>query len=132
MSLFRFNVTGNVPNIPRTFQVHQIKKEWSETSATSSYRTEGVEWSSPYLALDGSDADAITVSTVNSRESKAQPGYIEFDITQAVQNWVSNDQPNYGVMIYATNEHERGLDVRFYSRESESGRQPMLVVSCSN
>ncbi len=44
-------------------------------------------------------------------------GYMEFDITAAVQNWQSGD-PNHGLLIWATNELEEGRDIRFASKES--------------
>ena len=36
---------------------------------------------------------------------------MEFDITQAVTNWLSG-QPNYGVVISATNEQIKGREAR--------------------
>ena len=35
----------------------QVRQEWSESQATSTYRLTGQRWSRPWLALDGSDAD---------------------------------------------------------------------------
>ena len=36
----------------------KVKQEWSETQANSVYRLTGQKWSTPYLALNGSDADS--------------------------------------------------------------------------
>ena len=47
------------PFIPRYMQVHLVKKFWRETQATSSRRYSGAYWSSPWLGLDGTDAEAV-------------------------------------------------------------------------
>ena len=49
------------PYIPRTLQVHQVKKSWNETQATSIYRSARERWSQPYLALDGTDVVAYSL-----------------------------------------------------------------------
>ena len=46
-------------------------------------------------------------------------GYIEFDITEAMRNW-QDGQPNYGVLLLATNEAALGRDTRFYSNAYSS------------
>ena len=42
------SITYN-PFIPRYMQVHQVKKYWSETQATSTKRYSGANWSSPWF-----------------------------------------------------------------------------------
>ena len=56
---------------------------------------------------------------------------MEFDITQAAKNWLSG-QPNYGVVISATNEEIQGREARFYSREhgSDWRLHPIMSVLC--
>jgi hypothetical protein len=48
---------AQVPFVSRPLQVHQVKKQWSESQATSTYRLSNQPWSQPWLALDGTDAD---------------------------------------------------------------------------
>ena len=122
-------VRGMSPDIPRTLRVHQVKKEWNETQATSALRLQSVIWSAPYLALDGRDAysnfqDEVTV--YSGRPS----GYMEFDVTEAVRNWVKGD-PTYGLLVMAKNVHEVGRDLRFGSREhSDYTKHPFVNVLC--
>ncbi|MGJ8945940.1 hypothetical protein AB9K17_23915, partial [Salmonella enterica subsp. enterica serovar Kentucky] len=48
------------PYTPRHLRVNRIKKAWSESQATSTYRFTGVPWAEPYLALNGTDAASIS------------------------------------------------------------------------
>ena len=116
-----------VPYISRQLRVHQVKKSWSESQATTTYRSTGQRWSRSYLALDGTDAVATPQGDVVMYPG--QPSrYVEFDITEAAKNWKSGDQNN-GLLVWATNENEEGRDLRFYSRERTTQR-PFMTISC--
>ena len=119
-----------VPYIPRPLQVNQIRKYWNENTATRDYRQSGVKWSIPYLGLDGSDANASVLDVVTVYTGRPA-GHMEFDITQAAKNWLSG-QPNYGVVISATNEQIQGREARFYSREHGNDWRvhPIISVLC--
>ena len=117
-----------VPYIERDLQVHQVKKSWSEYQVTSTYRTSGVRWSQPYLGLDGSDAVSHTQDTVTIFTGRPA-GYVEFDVTEAMRNW-KRGQPNYGLLVLATNEDENGRDLRFNSRQA-SDNHPLVRVLCT-
>jgi hypothetical protein len=126
-----FHSVKQSPYISRPLQVHQVKQQWSETQATSVYRLTGKEWNKPWLALDGSDADphgllCEPVTLYTYRPS----GFMEFDITEAMRNWQNGD-PNYGVLLRATNENDLGRDVRFYSNaEGDRSRHAYVNVLC--
>eukprot|EP00731_Ephydatia_muelleri_P002288 Em0001g2288a len=104
------------PDLSRTLQVHQVLVPWSESQATSVYRQTSpvlLPWSQPYLALDGTDAvwypqDSFTMSQQPS-------SYIRFDVTDASRNRLKGD-PNNGLLVWATNEDDRGTDLVFYSK----------------
>ena len=51
------------------------------------------------------------------------------DITEAARNW-KNGEPNYGVLIYTTNDDDDGRDIRFRSREYSTDK-PRLFVFCN-
>ena len=93
--------------------VNQIKKYWNENTATRDNSQPGVQWSTHYLGLGGSDAVSSALDVVTIYTGRPA-GYMEFDITQAAKNWLSG-QPNYGVVIPATNEEIQGRETRFYS-----------------
>ena len=125
-----FMTVQQVPSIARTLQVRQIKKEWSETQATSINRLSGVAWTSPFLALNGNDAACYVQDNVILRPNQTGRVYIEFNITEASHNWKSGE-PNYGVLVWATNENEKGRDIRFFSRERATGK-PYVNVLCDH
>lgn len=117
----------SAPYIPRSLQVHQVKKYWSESQATTYYRWGTTRWNSPYAALDGSDAARYTQDVVTIFTGRPG-GWVEFDVTEAVRNWKAGN-PNYGLLVWATNENRDGRDLRFYSRE-KSGSEPFITVLC--
>jgi hypothetical protein len=122
---------AQVPFISRPLQVHQVKKAWLESQVTTTNRLTGQRWSQPYLALDGTDADPngllcepVTIHTYRPA------GFVEFDITEAVRNWKSGD-PNYGVLLLATNEDALGRDTRFVSKtDSNTSKHAYVNVLC--
>ena len=54
-------------------------------------------WSAPYLATNGTDACAYVQDCVPLYTGRPA-GYIEFDVTDAVKNWLAGD-PNYGLLL---------------------------------
>ena len=120
------------PFIPRYMQVHLVKKYWRETQATSSRRYSGAYWSSPWLGLDGTDAEAVPQERNPVTIFPLRPaGFVEFDITPAVEKWRSG-VPNYGVVIRAVNELEDGRGIRFASKAyRDSSKHPFARVLCA-
>ena len=125
-----FRSDKDVPYIPRPLKVNQIRKYWRENTATRDNSQSNIEWSVPYLGLDGSDAVASVLDVVTVYTGRPA-GYMEFDITQAAKNWLLG-QPNYGVVISATNEQIHGREARFYSREHGNNWRlhPIMSVLC--
>ena len=123
--------TQSAPYIPRPFQVHQMERQWKENEATSIRPVVGTpqpQWNHPYVAIDGQDA-VITPTDSTTIYAYQAGSYIELDITESMQNWISG-QPNYGVLIWATNEDVNGRGFRFYSRE-HSCNKPFVHVLCA-
>lgn len=109
-----FMTVTEVPHISRTLQVHMVKKEWNAAQATSTYRMRGSTWSTPYLGLDNIDAQSEPISTVTIATSRPR-GWVEFDIAYIVKQWQAG-KPNYGLLLWATNEDTPGRGVRFASK----------------
>ncbi len=105
------------PYIPRYMQAHLVKKYWNEGQATRTKRTSILNWSSPWLGLDGTDAEAIPQDW-NPVTIFPHPGsfsrFVEFDITRAVKSWSSGVRNN-GLVVRAVNELEPGRGIRFAS-----------------
>ena len=57
-------------------------------------------------------------------------GFMEFDITRAMRNWKAGD-PNYGLLLLATNEDTVGRDIRFSSNaDRTTSRHAYVNVLC--
>ena len=121
-----------VPRFPRRIVAHQVLKSWIESQATSTRRYNGANWAQPWLNL-GSDAVATPTSygvTINPGVTRA--GFYPIDVTSAVRNW-KYGQPNYGLLLRATNEYRQGRDFRFYSNADRvSSRHPYILVTCQS
>ena len=122
----------SIPFIPRYLQVHLVKKTWNESQTTSTMRLRGIPWSSPWLALDDTDAEVTpqqgTVTIFPYRPS----GFVEFDVTDAVTNW-SSGVPNNGLVIRATNELVLGRSNLFASNgNSDASKHAYVLVHCSD
>jgi hypothetical protein len=118
------------PNIARPLHVNQVLEPWLDTQATSTWRMNGEAWSQPYLGLDNSDAEATPQAPPTYYYPGRPSGYMEFDVTRAVKNWAVGE-PNYGLLVWATNEHELGRDIRFFSQSyADAKMHPVLRVLC--
>ena len=49
-------------------------------------------------------------------------------MTDAARKW-KEGEPNYGLLIWATNEYELGRDIRFHSREHAT-KKPYMEICC--
>lgn len=123
-TLIKFDVTNLIDNItikniklrlynsqilknPQKLALYSVSSAWDEYGAT---------WKNqPYIS------DMITSSSV------AGVGYVEFDVTSAVQKWINNEEDNYGFEIRALNESQDDF-VSLNSRES-SVYKPELDIS---
>ena len=125
-----FMSTKNVPFIPRYLRVHLVKKPWVESQTTSTMRLRGVPWSSQWLALDGTDAEATPQQGIVTIFPYRPQGFVEFDVTNAVKDW-SSGVPNNGLVIRATNELISGRDTRFASNvNSDTSKYAFVLVRC--
>ena len=122
--------TAKAPFISRTIQAHRVLKSWSETQATQYKRDASNKWQTPYLGLD--DTDANDCPTGHTTIHTFRPaGYVEIEVTSAAEDWKAG-KPNYGLLIWATNEDINGRDTRFISREDkDSSRRPYILINCN-
>ena len=59
-------------------------------------------------------------------------GFVEIEVTSAVKAWKSGS-PNYGVVIWATNENIAGRGTRFASNaDSDSSRHAYIILNYNN
>ena len=126
-----FYSESQVPFITRTIQAHRVLKSWKETQATSTKRNSYSNWQTPWLGLN--NIDATSYPTGQTTIYPGQPrGFVEIDVTSAVKAWKSGS-PNYGVVIWATNENIAGRDTRFASSaDSDSSQHAYIVLNCDS
>ena len=120
----------DAPYIMRDLEVRRVKKSWSESEVTSQYRdlSNLDEWSGHYLELENSDASILVQDTVTI-VTKRPAGYIEFDVTKAMIKW--KIEPNYGLIVRATNEDTDGRELQFFSRDVPNDEyRPFVNVLC--
>jgi len=54
---------------------------------------------------------------------------VEIEVTSAVKEWMSG-KPNYGLLLWATNEDQNGRDTRFYSKtHSDSSKHAFIMIN---
>ena len=101
----------NVSDGGSSFKVHELLKDWSESSSTWYSWGNGV-------SANGVDAATNAVATTSSISA----GVLQIDVTESLKAWQADPTSNYGWALIPT-----GSDlVRFDS--SEGGNAPRLVV----
>lgn len=120
---------NQAPFITRKIQAHRVLKSWKETEATTTNRYNGASWQKVYLGLDNTDADSHPTGKTTIYAGRPS-GFVEIDVTLAVKYW-SAGKPNYGLLIWATNEDKYGRDTRFFSKSNgDSSTHPYIVINC--
>ena len=123
-----FHSVTQTPFIILIIQAHRVLKSWNETQATSEKNSTAF-WHQPYLGLDDTDASSCPTGYPIIYTRRA-PGFVEVEVTSAVREWMAG-KPNYGLLIWATNEDQRGRDTRFNSKShSDSSRHPYIQLNC--
>jgi hypothetical protein len=124
------NTVTQTPYISRPIQVHMVKKRWLESQATSGIRLSGVNWSQHYLDLNDNDAEAAPQDGATTIYTMHPRGFVEFDVTRAVRSWARGN-PNYGLLLWATDENLGGRDLRFASNADRDTKKHAFVnVMC--
>ena len=127
-----FYTDAQVPFITRTIQAHRVLKSWKETQATSTKRYSGAYWNTQWLGLDNIDAKRSSTGGQVTIHPGQPKGFVSIDVTSAIKEWKAG-HPNYGVVIWATNEYKAGRDTRFASKsESDSSKHPYIEVYCGH
>ena len=127
-----FMSVSQVPRFPRTIVAHQVLKYWSESQATSTKRLNHIYWDQQWLNLGSDVLAAPTSAGVTINPTTNYPGFYTIDVTSAVRNW-KNGQPNFGLLLRATNEYQQGRDFRFVSNaDSNAGKHAYILVTCQS
>ncbi|MGH7495438.1 MAG: DNRLRE domain-containing protein, partial [bacterium] len=134
LKLWYYSNNGTPAN-NRWVQAHQLLVNWDELQATRDNRLTATPWAAQYGALDGTDANASYESTLLFSQTEQLLQWKTWDLSALTQKWVKvsgpGSAPNYGVVLWATNEDTDGHAMQFNSSEAASN-QPYLEIIWSN
>ena len=126
-----FYTVDEAPFITRTTRAHRVLKSWKETQATSTKRDSSNNWHTSWLGLNNIDAKSYPTGQTTIYANRPR-GFVEIEVTSAAKDWKSGS-PNYGVVIWATNENVAGRDTRFASNaDSNPSRHAYIILNCNN
>ena len=125
-----FLTDAQFPFITRTIRANRVLKPWKESQATSTKRDSYNNWGKQWLGLDNIDATSSYTGQTTIYPHRPR-GFVGIDVNSAVNAWNSGC-PNYGVVIWATNEHVEGRDTRFASNaDHDSSRHAYIILNCN-
>jgi len=79
---------------------------------------------------DQGDLRRMTLSDtkVTGRLDPAPPGYVKIDVTPIVQDWITGEEDQHGLVIKLATEQGYEDPIRLWTQEAVEGRSPRLVV----
>ena len=105
---------------------HQVLRAWDEDAATWIAAAGGADWGTPGCQMAGADYAAEYSDEVVGFEEVWD--WVEFDVTEMVQQWIDNPDSNYGAVIKAYL-HTITISYSFWSSEGPlPWFRPQLVV----
>lgn len=112
---------GEAPIITRHLCTHQVIRHWDETVGSCTYMN------TPNDYLD-ERTDLVTLTCDDTIGRQLSNGYVPFDVTPAVRNWVNGDD-NYGIVLIDLNEDMEGRDRHFWSSKGPPENRPYLKLT---
>ena len=124
-------------NSPKLISAYALSESWSEGSATGVFASDGASYETrdaivPWTTLGGTyGATPISAATDESSGISPPPsnfngGWVSWDLTALVQEWVDGVRPNYGVILVPSGQLKESID--FETREAAADR-PQLVIT---
>ena len=109
--------------------VHQILTPWDAAAATWHYRGADELWGGPGMRADR-DFDAEPMGRLRGPDAGFK-GWIEIPLkAEAVQQWLSTPEQNFGLVIKVVAQSQPGVDDQFYGNACEDvSRRPQLVIA---
>ncbi len=95
-------------------EIHRIIQNWSEESPPDSFATVN---SYSFYSMEGGFSDSEVTGA----------GWVDFDVTTIVEDWVLTGNTNYGLLIRPDDGAALDIEVLFNAKESESNI-PELVI----
>ncbi|MGH7497119.1 MAG: DNRLRE domain-containing protein [bacterium] len=90
-----------------------------------------MNWSSQYGAINGTDAKAAFESTMLFKSTDPVSVWKAWNSSTLTQKWINTPASNYGVILWASNEHTDGQALQFNSSEAASNKPYLEVIYSS-
>jgi hypothetical protein len=121
-TLSLYTVPWGEDNRYATVAVHRLRRDWQPT--TANYQS---PWTAPGLQTDV-DYDAEPLLTLELVDLLHAEGWLELDITPAVQDWLAG-QPNHGLLVHLTDDSFGMAHFWVYTGQYEDpGLRPRFAV----
>ncbi|MBA1445297.1 MAG: DNRLRE domain-containing protein [Chromatiales bacterium] len=89
-----------------TIDVHRLNNDWVEGSATGGIGP-GANWTERDSAVAWSAAGGdYETNSAASAVTSGDVGWVAWDVTDLVKNWVSGETPNYGLLLAPTVDYQ--------------------------
>lgn len=106
----------------RTMRCYRIRRAWVETEVTWNIWKTGNSWTTPGCGDTTNDREATDIGSISMPATEVL-GYVTITLTNsAVQEWISGDFANNGVLLQMDTEADDGH--RFWSREKNAAAHP--------
>jgi hypothetical protein len=111
---------------PRTYALYEVKRSWSEASATWLLAATGAPWAVPG-ARGATDRGTTVLGTITPSTTGARTITLDTAGTALVQRWIDTPSSNRGVLV-VDSVNTDGADFR--SREDPTvSLRPKLVIT---
>jgi len=70
----------------------------------------------------------ISDTQVTSQLDPAPPGYAKIDVTPIIQDWITGEEDQHGLVIKLAEERGYEDPIRLWTQEAVEGRRPRLVI----
>jgi len=102
---------------------HGLKRAWGEYEATWNLAQSGVNWGSRGAASTMADRESLAADT----QTVSGAGWVEWDVTDLAQAWVSDPTQNFGAILIG--QPGTAVEYKFQARErTPDSNDPQLVV----
>ncbi len=106
----------------------ELEASWNSFSTGNSWNTAGCSAANDSGVDDDGSYDRHATAIALATGEVTTPLYIDYDITDLVQEWVDGTTKEYGVVLIGTDEAGNEVDVMF-TKENTDGSRPYLTIA---
>ena len=103
---------------------YKVLRNWGEYEATWNVAKTGTNWGT--AGCQNTTTDRSSTGSGTATETEGVEGWLSFDVTSLVLDWLTTPTGNHGVVLKASGSEIATLD--FYSREYSQSHAPRLTL----